>query len=343
MSTASIFRAGLTLAAACCVLAAAASAQERHRMQLYWINGDVAVEAQLDGRIEFTDDYRDVRSLGTDGRFALQERRSGEPTRRIEFRGRGDGTVERRYFEDGRLTAEDAEARAWVGRILFETVRNQGIDADRRVRRILDTQGVDGVLAEIAEIEGSGGRRAYYTELFRQARLRPGQAARALDGLARDTDSDGDQARLLRLVLPQLELASAPVRDAFFSATTEIDSDGDQRLVLRSALERAAGIDGALVAWLRSAAEIDSDGDKSSLLVMAARLNRFASDAVREAFFAAARSIDSDGDKARVLLAVPAESLRDERTSAAYVAAARTIDSDGDQERALTHAVWSRP
>ena len=340
----------------------------RYTMILH--DDDRTVSVACDGPLELNDDDTDVTSLGNGGYLVIDEQRRGEPGRHIEFRNTGGG-IRRTYTVNGQASDDARDQRAWLARILPELAREQGLNAERRVQRILKKEGPDGVLREIRLIRSDGVKRTYLLTLLERAKLDDGQTAAALRIVEREISSDGDKASVLRVLIPKINLEEAGARDAFFEATSSISSDGDRSRVLLSVLPRSAENATALTSLLESAAGISSDGDRSRVLIGAADAPALASAAARDAWFRtaggissdgdrsrallailqqhgtrtdvavaalrSAREISSDGDKARVLLAVAPEQLRDGQVAAAYDLALDSISSDGDRRRADLH------
>ena len=69
--------------------------------------------------------------------------------------------------------------------------------AKARVARILKAKGPAGVLAEISLIEGSWGRKTYFSELLKTASLDAATIRQVLAQAAREIDSDFELASLL--------------------------------------------------------------------------------------------------------------------------------------------------
>lgn len=346
--------------------------EQRYNMTL--VDDDRTLKVRLDGRIELNDDDTDVVSVADGATLVIEEQRRGEPARHIEFRGQG-GAIRRSYTVNGAVREGDADQKAWLARILPELAREYGLNAERRVQRILRREGVDGVLREIRLIRSDGGKRTYLRLLMQHATLTGAQTVAAL-GIVERISSDGDKAGLLRQLLPGVNLADAGARGAFFDAASSISSDGDRSSVLLAVIRSASPDAATLTALLGSAAGISSDGDRSRVLIAAARTPVLESGPARDAWFRAAggissdgdrsrallailhqhgeraevtvqalrsaREISSDGDKTRVLLAVAPEQLRDARVAAAYDSALDSISSDGEHRRAELHVRSAR-
>jgi len=139
-----------------------------------WRDGSASRELRISGRVEFTDDEADVRSLSPGGWFSIEDSR-GLSSRRYQIAADNSGQLTRHYIVDGRDHPMDEEGRAWLRALLPDIVRETGIDARERVERLLKRGGPDAVLAEIAKIHSSSARRRYIQELVSAARLKDEQ------------------------------------------------------------------------------------------------------------------------------------------------------------------------
>ena len=323
--------AGVALLAGC----RAAPAQTTSTWRSVDTDHGTRLEILARGEVDFTDDDRDVARISSDGRLTIEEAVRGRPERRVEFRPDERGGVRRLYFEDGVQRAPDADDRAWIERMILQAVRSSGVGAERRVARIRARQGVDGVLREIEQIEGDGGKRHYYVTLLRSSpALRDDETVRVFRHLAREIDSDGEKRYTLAQALERTRLGPAEVA-ALLDAAGTIGSDGEKRYVLAQVLERASPGPAELAALLGVAATIRSDGERAYVLARVARDNPLADARVRQAFFRAAGGISSDGELARVLVTVlRREGARDD-VAAAAVRASEEISSDGERARVL--------
>lgn len=306
----------------------------RQRYTMMMSDDDRTVSVLLDGQVEFNDDDTEVVSLGSGAVLVIDEHRRGEPARHIEFRGSGTD-IRRTYTVNGEIRQPDADQKGWLARILPELAREQGLNAERRMQRILRKQGVDGVLREVRLIRSDGVKRTYLLLLMKHAQLTSAQTAAALHIAEREISSDGDKASLLRALTSNVNIADPGARDAFFDAASSISSDGDRSSVLIAVLQRASGDAAALTALLGSASGISSDGDRTRVLMAATSAPALASPTAREAWFHAANGISSDGDRARALLAVLHQYRDRNDVTVAALRSARAISSDGDKTRVL--------
>lgn len=138
-----------------------------------WSNDGEKLEVQYRGHVEFSEDDSDVTRLEPGGYLRLRDGR-----REIEVRADGSGSISRRFRIDESEQPFDPGGRAWLARVLPRFIRQTGLGAAARVARIYKARGARGVLAEIALIEGSFGKRIYFTELL----TTPGLDAGTIEG-----------------------------------------------------------------------------------------------------------------------------------------------------------------
>lgn len=286
----------------------------------------------MHGHVEFNDDESDVKSITPGGWFSYEESHSFS-SRRYQATPDGSGAIKRQYLVDGRDHPFDDEARAWVRASVPEMLRESGVDAPERVRRLLKQGGAKAVLAEIARIRSSGARRRYIEELVPIGNLNTEQFQTLLRDV-RAIPSDGDKSSLL-IFLARYTLKDN-LRDNVFQAVATINSSGDRRRVLGRLIQEDPSR-ATLVGAAKSAEQIASDGDKASLLVDLARHYRGNED-MRRPFFRTAETINSSGDRARVLIAVIDDSGNDRDTLVDALHATAGIPSDGDKARVLVNA-----
>lgn len=254
----------------------------------------------------FNDDYTDVESISPGGSFRISEEREGV-VQRLEITREADGQLKRVYSLGGEARPYDAAARAWLAKLLSETVADSGYDAPARVRKVLAKRGVDGVLAEIPRLKSDYARRVYASALSEQGNLSGGQLAKLLSQTSSAIRSDYEKATLLIKILKN-NLADAGARAAFFGMANTLGSDYERGRVLTVLLKRDDLSAGTLMLALKSVGGMSSDYEKANVLIRAS--NTGATDApVRAAIIEAAHALGSDHERGRVLTAVTKKQL----------------------------------
>jgi hypothetical protein len=264
---------------------------------------------------------------------------AGGVDRELVFSGVGTD-LKRSYSVNGKPAPLDEAARAWLGTMVLQTVRESGYNAEARVARLEKDGGTDRVLGEIAEIKSTGARRNYYEVLLSRA-LSAVDVSKILTRVRRDlVGSSGDLRSVLQKVDVRL-VQSAPVRGLYTDAIAGIESDGDKSSLL-SQIVFTADHD-LLIDIMRVARTIGSDGDKSRLLMSSsARYLPGRDAALREAYFETYETLQSAGDRSRVLISAVAFGHGDPAVTEAIIVGTHRIDSSGDQARTLISVADAR-
>jgi beta-lactamase regulating signal transducer with metallopeptidase domain len=354
-------------------------------MMISLSHGDCTITVRADGEIAgyesaptgkgitFADDDRDIVRLPSGGYFEAQER-SGQSRRRVEITER-NGVLERRWFVDGSEQTYDDRARAWFGDLLLVLARRAGLNADARAVRIYESQGADGLITEIGQLQSDYVAGKYFRVLFDRATLSSSQLARLLDDAANRIDSDHELGRILATVAAHGPL-DADVQRAYVRATNHLDSDYEHGRAL-SALAATSDLQvGALDAILESADKISSDYERSKLLLSVAdrypagrplpatylrAVGAMSSDHERGRVLSAllkrdqlsaddrgrilrvVETIGSDHTKGEVLVGLIERGRLDEATRTPFFRAVGSIESSYERQRVLTAVVGSGP
>ncbi|HZA35037.1 MAG TPA: M56 family metallopeptidase [Vicinamibacterales bacterium] len=330
------------------------------------------------GRVEFTDDDSDVKSLEPGGRFSFESANgwfSGFTASRFEATAARDGSISRTYTIDGK-TVSDAEGRKWLAATLPDLVRDLAIGADTRVKRILGTAGPDGVLEEIRRIKGGWARHVYFVQLLDQANLDSPTLTRTLTAAGPLLDSDFARAVVLKKAAQRFALDETS-GSAYADLSRTIASDFEARQALAAALMRAdispavaarmvraaipqgtAGIESdfelaellqqvppAVAAdlgqvYIDAVASIGSDFERKRVLSAMARRPGLAASAVA-AIAALTTSMQSDFERAEVLLVLASTGRLEGPSRDAVLKAAERIGSDFERGRVLSKLIES--
>ena len=288
---------------------------------------------KLRGRVELTDDERDVESLSPGGYFEIANTsgrwfsRSGW---RYRVRADGDGTLSRRFDVDGDTRPLDAEGRRWVSEAIERQLIESGFNAAQRVARILAADGPEGVLQVASALSSDFVKSVYMVQLLRQTTP---DAAAAQDALLpayvevlRSMDSDFEKARVLLALISESEPTPALQR-AIAEVTLQIDSDFEKSRVLGHLIEAAALDASAIDAFFVAVNRFESDFERRRVLSRLASQRGLTGAAVL-GIVRATVSMDSDFDKAQVLLQLIANQTIAPDARPALLGAAQQIDSD---------------
>jgi hypothetical protein len=290
------------------------------------------------GRVEFTDDDSDVKSLEPGGRFSIETANgwfSGFTASRFEATAARDGSIARTYTIDGKAVS-DTEGRKWLAATLPDLVRDLAIGADTRVKRILGTSGPDGVLEEIRRIKGGWARHVYFVQLLEQANLDSPTLTRTLKAAGPLLDSDFARAVVLKKTAERFALDETS-GTAYADLSRTIASDFETRQALAAALMRA-DISPAVAARMVKAAipqgtaGIESDFELAELLQ---RLPPALAGELGQVYLDAVASIGSDFERKRVLSAMARRPGLDASAVAAIAALTTSMQSDFERAEVL--------
>src|SRR5918993_2769289 len=117
-----------------------------------WMHTDNGLKRLFEarGKLEFTDDYTDIKDISAGGWVIIEEQRDRESFR-YEVRRDPSGQLTRAFYVNGTARPLDESARTWLAKFVLEAVRQGAIDAEKRVRTLLSQRGVAGVLTEIGQ------------------------------------------------------------------------------------------------------------------------------------------------------------------------------------------------
>ncbi|WP_262690969.1 M56 family metallopeptidase [Kordiimonas aestuarii] len=229
---------------------------------MVWVNNDRVIKAEWDGEFELTDDERSIKRVDDGGELELQTKGDG-PRRRIRFESE-DGRIETTYWLDGDKTALDRDGEEWVANTLLTLIRETGLNADKRVARILKDDGVKGVLREMDRINSDYVTRIYSSNLVEQANLSEREAMQLVDRLTK-LESDYEM-RLALTTLMVEEKLSDKVMPKILEAAENIESDYELRLLLSPYLDKFGVNKKTMKTLIALAKRMDSDYEIRLLL-----------------------------------------------------------------------------
>ncbi|HSX59723.1 MAG TPA: hypothetical protein VLF18_05950, partial [Tahibacter sp.] len=281
------------------------------------------------GKVVFNGDDNGIASLGDGAQVSWEESVRGE-TRKVEYRGSGTA-ITARYWFNGKEQPLDADATAWIARIVPQLLREAAIDVEGRVARLVARGGNDAVLAEVELIISDYARGRYLGELLRTRKLTDGELDRALRQIGK-IGSDYEKRQALAAALASQQLGKPQLR-AVIAAVADIGSDYERAELLADSAMRVAGDDELRGAWLAAAAAIGSDYERRRSLEKMLRVAR--GDAALLEIIDAGDGIGSDFEL-RELLSGIAEKADDANAVAArYTQAAKRLGSDFERREAL--------
>jgi len=259
---------------------------------------DCRLELEAGGEIVFNDAETDIVGISHRGYFEMEER-AGRSRRRIVIEPAEGGDLDRRWYVDGDEQPYDNEASAWLREMIPLLFRRVGLQAEERAGRILDRDGVDGVLQEVSQIPSDYVARKYYQVLLTDADLDSSQLRSIVRQAGDELESDYELAQLM-IEVAQNHPVDESVMVVYVEAAGSLESDYEQRRVLDAVLSREDLSADVAEAMLRLATELESDYELAELLI--AIMHRHPIDeALTRDFFDAVHTLDSDYEHNRVL------------------------------------------
>jgi hypothetical protein len=299
-----------------------------------WSHSDngIRTKVRINGKVEFNEDYTQITSISNGGSISIQEDRNGV-TRKFEASPSADGSIKQTYFVQGETRPMDSDGRAWLTKMLLETVRQSGYDAKPRVQRILKQKGANGVLEEISQIKSDYAKRIYFEELMTQANLDVNTGQRLIQQATREVSSDYEKAQILTKA-GELFLSNEAIRATYLEGVNSISSDYEKSRVLQSLLKRNDLSHETVGQILKASSLISSDYEKTRVLMAVVAMGS-KDEAIFNALIEASKTVSSDYEKARLLMKATEVSSGNETAHTAYLESVRTISSDYEKGRVL--------
>jgi hypothetical protein len=249
------------------------------------------------GKIEVTDDDRDIKSISNDGYLEITKTVFGSK-RAIVIESLGGGKIKKEYYEGRNKMEWEPHGKDWLAEILPEIVRSTTLGAEGRVNRIYAKEGVPGVVEELSRLEGDY-TAAHYAKLLLEKNISASELPRAIRGIADAIDSDYYLATVLQSNVARM-LSTPEAANAFLEGTKKIGSAYYKSVVLKEAAKKLAGSPSQVRTILQSAAEIDSDYYLSVVLNTLLEQNELKEESIKELILVS-KNIPSDYYRTQVL------------------------------------------
>jgi hypothetical protein len=215
------------------------------------------------GKIEISDDDKDITGLSSDGYVEISKAVFGSK-RTIIIEPSGDGKVRKEYFEGRQKKQWEPDGRQWLTEILPGIVRSTALGAESRINRFYNKGGVSAVMTEISRLEGDYVRYQYGKLLFEKP-INDNELPAIIKGLSDEIKSDYYLSTLYKQNIDKL-LSTQHSTDAFFYGTHNISSDYYKAVLLKEALKKHSTTTTQTKVILQSAKSINSDYYLSTVL-----------------------------------------------------------------------------
>lgn len=310
------------------------SVQSRNGTQKTTYNrgGMSSFSVETRGKMEVTDDDKDIKSMSADGYLEITKTVFGSK-RTIVISPTSNG-LKKEYYEGRSLVPFEPEGRKWLGEILPEILRATTIAAESRVNRIYRTSGVNGVLQEIRIIESDYVRAAYANYL-----VRLNQPAQNLPVIVREVseimDSDHYTTEFLTSNM-KLFVSSKDAMQSVYAATKNMDSDHYKTQVIQDALSTGpASLESVSVA-LQATSSMESDHYKTEVLTTLLRQDNL-TDPIMGEMINATKNMESDHYRTVVLSKALSKPGLSSTSFQRALEAVKMMDSDHYKTEVLTN------
>lgn len=271
--------------------------QDKGTMKWRTSNGHSDFNIEMRGRIELTEDDKDIKSISDDGYLEINKTVFGSK-RSIVIESLGGGKMKREYYEGRTKMDWEPNGKAWLGEILPDIVRNTTIAAEARVNRFFKQGGTAAVLAEIDKID-SDHVKSHYANLLMKQPVQAKDYVSIINKVAEEVSSDHHQAEFLRKNISKF-MQNKDATSAVFSATRRIGSDHHKAEVIKEALRGQAASPENVKLILQAASHMESDHHIADVLSSLLNQNNL-TDAVMAEIVNTTNAIESDHHKSEVL------------------------------------------
>jgi hypothetical protein len=252
---------------------------------------------EMRGKIELTEDDKDIKSMSDDGYLEINKTVFGSK-RTIVIESQGAGRMKKEYYEGRTKTEWEPNGKAWLEEILPDIVRNTTIGAESRVNRFFKKGGTPAVLAEMDKID-SDHTKSHYANLLMKQPVQEKDYASIITKLADEMDSDHYLTEFLKNNITKF-MQNREATAAVFSATRKMDSDHYKTVVIKEALRgQIASADNVKII-LQAAGEMESDHYITEVLTSLLKQNNLSEPIISE-MINTTKSIESDHYKTVVL------------------------------------------
>ncbi len=252
--------------------------RDNTKRTVYNRGGVNSFSVETRGKIEVTDDDKDIKSMSPDGYLEITKTVFG--SRRTVVITPTEGGLKKEYYEGRTLVPFEPGGRKWLAEILPEIVRATTIGAEGRVNRYYRIGGVNAVLSEIRAIE-SDYVRSHYAAILVKVNQPAQNYAVIITEMGKLMESDHYLTEFLtnnlKTFIPHKEAMTA-----VFVATHNMDSDHYKTEVIKEALYLGPTTLENVKAALEATGKMESDHYKTEVLTTLLRQNNLTDGIIAE-------------------------------------------------------------
>ena len=298
-------------------------------------NGVTSTELEYRGKIIFTDNEKDVKSISPSG-FIKFSKRSFGTRRTIILEGEARGEITREYREGSKKLPFEPDGRKWMASVLPEIIRTTGIGAAERVAKIYKQGGIDAVLEEISSLPTNYVQRIYYDAAFETSGLSTNDYVKLIEDAGEEISSSYELSKILISNSDRLT-KSERTMTATIGVTKDISSSYEQSKVYKHYLTKSDISEENKGLIIKAVREISSSYEQSKVLV--ALLQEEISDENINLVIEEASHISSSYEQSKVLQYMISNQSTDELDIVLLVDAVSDISSSYEQVKILSQLV----
>jgi DNA-directed RNA polymerase subunit F len=313
--------------------------QQRTYLQVVCDNNGSSTSLSYNGKIVFTEDERDIKSITPGGFFKYSKTTFGN-CREIHVISAADGALTRRYYVGRTQQPYEPEGRQWLQEMLPGIIATTGIGAEDRVERLFAKSGVNGVLNQIAKIESDQVQSIYLSYLISQPSLKDNELRHVLAQVNKYIESDYEKGKLLRKTGPQF-LQNEKVTQEYLQTVATMSSDYEKGKVLTYLLQNGKLKPANISQVVNSISRISSSFEQAKVLKQVVVYPTLPQQNYKEVI-AQAAAISADYEKTKILATIMANPKFVDQHFDEILTAIRSIRSDYEKSRALAYLVTKR-
>jgi hypothetical protein len=292
-------------------------------------SGTSSVEVSYNGKIAFTDDEKDIKSISPGGYFKFKKTTFGNQ-RSVVFEGLQDGTLKRTYHEGRKELPYEPEGRKWVSDVLPEFIENSGIGVEDRVQRIYAREGAKGVLTAATRVNSDYVKAAYYNHLL-QHQLSPADLQTMLTHVGTNMSSDYERVKVLRKI-PASALENDKTMQGYLSAVTNLGSDYERSRALRHAMSNQKLSDAHYNLALQTLDKMGSDYEKGKIITELLQRDNL-SDKHMSHLLRSTNAMGSDYEKGKILAKAASNKKLSPASTQEWLQVAQRFSSDYEKRK----------
>jgi beta-lactamase regulating signal transducer with metallopeptidase domain len=287
------------------------------------------LNVKFDGSIVFNEDETDIVSVS---RSAYISQKLDGKTIRMEFKPDGKTGVLRTYSVDGKNLPVDAQAQAWLAKILPIIVRESGWNIEERLARLQKKGGPALAVDEIERCE-SGYARSRYVQAYAAMNAWDAPTTQRVLGIVGKMKSDYERRQTYAAILKQQNLSGVQLV-SWINGVATISSDYEKQQALTAVAPRISDDAQMVAAWEAAVKSMHSDYEAGNVVKALAQKSTLTS-AQLQAALSATASIKSSYEHQQALARLAPHLRSAPAMVHAYLESVRSISSDYETQNAL--------